>query len=335
MSPVCHPTCSGTGRAALVILLLSGLCSCRYHYDFVREPKNWGEAQRYCREKFADLALPNNREDMNRLIAAAKESRYAGQAWIGLHDKCNWVWSMARNGVPGEQNWKYRKWAKDAPNHTRRQKTLCVSFYGGSWSDQNCNSNLSFVCYDNSTELGLPAISAGRYFFINQNETWSRAENYCRTHHTGLTSVRNKSDNTLLHHVIPQGQTAWIGLTRNTWTQCLSHKLNFTYWLEGRPLIKTGRCAASLFDSTNKGRWKENGCATRLHFVCQSKKKTLFSIKLTTLKSTIDLNNPNVMEAIVNQMKTNITDEEVKKNVIFTWIKNPGKNIFHKKEDGP
>ncbi|XP_071315937.1 macrophage mannose receptor 1-like isoform X2 [Trachinotus anak] len=326
MSPACSPLCSGIGRAILSTLLLSGLCSCLHHYYFIDQPMTWGEARGYCRKKYTDLATVDNMEDMERLIAAAG-SGYEGTVWIGLHDKFSWRWSMFENGIPGENNWGFRRWKKGEPN-TSRIKQLCVAVQEGVWDDYLCTQALSFVCYNNTNNL--PATSSEEYFFINESKTWYSAQAYCRQNYTDLPSVRNLTENGLIQDVVQSGQAAWIGLRRNTWQWWLHGTSSFRYWADGHPLGRTGNCATSVINATHLGKWVENHCTERFHFMCQNNKKQLFHIKLRALTSTANLNDPSVMEAILNQIDAKMKEKGIVRDVRISWIKKPDKDIFHK-----
>ncbi|KAL6118399.1 uncharacterized protein ACO6RY_03206 [Pungitius sinensis] len=58
-------------QSSLFVLILMGECSFGlgrlYEYHFVEQEKTWEEAQKYCREKYTDLATAYDMEDAERL----------------------------------------------------------------------------------------------------------------------------------------------------------------------------------------------------------------------------------------------------------------------------
>ncbi|XP_046899892.1 putative C-type lectin domain family 20 member A isoform X2 [Hypomesus transpacificus] len=98
-------------------LRLCTLSSCLpRQYHLVNEPKTWTEAQRYCREKYTDLATIDNMEDMNRVYGAS--SGYTGKFWIGLYGDINtWSWSQGRSPFYREGETVFTNWADGQPNN--------------------------------------------------------------------------------------------------------------------------------------------------------------------------------------------------------------------------
>ena len=118
--------------------------SCTRQYHFVSKNKTWTEAQRYCREKYTDLASIDNMEEMNRLFKSIRRTYY-GKAWIGLYDDLNsWKWSLENATLGG-----FKSWYVQQPVNSGGQ-SLCVymSYYQGTWSEIFCYYTLPFVCYD-------------------------------------------------------------------------------------------------------------------------------------------------------------------------------------------
>lgn len=138
----------------------------------------------------------------------------------------------------------------------------------------------------------------------------------------------------MIQEVIPGDQNATIGLHRDVWIWW-SDGIGTTFenWADGHPRSCTESCAASVFNATHLGKWVENQCATTvsyfhllcgtflnmdtfssiflLNYICISSpdKKHLFHVKLTALKSTIDLNGPAVTVAILNLVTVIITPD--------------------------
>uniref|UniRef100_A0A3P9NMC1 C-type lectin domain-containing protein n=1 Tax=Poecilia reticulata TaxID=8081 RepID=A0A3P9NMC1_POERE len=95
-----------------------------YEFHYIKEEKNWTEAQQYCRENHTDLATATNMKDMKRLISISL--RDINEAWIGLYDQTNaeraWHWSL-----PGvEFNKSETNWEKDEPNNKGTGGQNCV-----------------------------------------------------------------------------------------------------------------------------------------------------------------------------------------------------------------
>uniref|UniRef100_A0AAZ3QB84 C-type lectin domain-containing protein n=1 Tax=Oncorhynchus tshawytscha TaxID=74940 RepID=A0AAZ3QB84_ONCTS len=125
--------------------LLCTLSSCLTHeYHYVSNPKTWTEAQRYCREKYTDLATIENMEDMNRLINTV-DIGYNGSVWIGLEkgDIMVWQWSLANRDYYGEEGTGFRN-----------NEHCVVMTEGGEWQDEDCNEKPPFICY---TSIGEKA----------------------------------------------------------------------------------------------------------------------------------------------------------------------------------
>uniref|UniRef100_A0A673B6U5 C-type lectin domain-containing protein n=1 Tax=Sphaeramia orbicularis TaxID=375764 RepID=A0A673B6U5_9TELE len=111
-----------------------GLIACskipvrQYHY--VNMSMSWSDAQRYCREKYTDLATFENMEDIERLNRPGLLTTWA---WIGLRDDPkawtgtmgndgnSWRWS-ANHQITGFHNWK-----SGEPNYASKLETFALT----------------------------------------------------------------------------------------------------------------------------------------------------------------------------------------------------------------
>ncbi|KAJ4945296.1 hypothetical protein JOQ06_013823 [Pogonophryne albipinna] len=140
---------------SLFVLILMGQCSfftCHlYEYHFIREEKSWDEAQRYCREKYTDLATVSDMRDVGRLTNPPQTT----DAWIGLRsinerDIKEWHWSL-----PGEKYYPTEcdpgcepEWGPNQPSNGGVNPENCVVITRSKWNDAHCSQSFKFICYN-------------------------------------------------------------------------------------------------------------------------------------------------------------------------------------------
>ncbi|XP_056604160.1 C-type mannose receptor 2-like [Triplophysa dalaica] len=246
-------------------LLVIALCSLsegiqrRYHY--INMEKTWTEAQRYCRENYTDLATVNNINDMNELKKTVNNNQ---KVWIGLKRTgvYKWKWSL---GDPV----KYLNWETEPSNVTNN----CTIMRNGKWLQQDCNVKSQFICYNDNSKS---------YIIITSDKTWSEAQSFCRQYHTDLTSVRNQTDNQLIHNIINDPHTSvWIGLFRDSWEWSDNTDSAFRYWRAHEPNNAGGSedCADSIM--TDNGEWFDTSCNLLMNFVCHEDELILIQKNLS------------------------------------------------------
>ncbi|KAG7320829.1 hypothetical protein KOW79_015244 [Hemibagrus wyckioides] len=155
-----------------------------YQYHFINENKTWTEAQRYCRDKYTDLATVNNMEDVKSLLNTVY-GIYSGSAWIGLYDDLkSWKWSLddASFYSTGEKD--FRSWYINKPRNWNGNN-LCAYFsgYSISWTEASCSLTLPFICFDGRVN------ASESYVLITQYMNWTEAQSYCREHYTDLMKI--------------------------------------------------------------------------------------------------------------------------------------------------
>ncbi|XP_058271529.1 macrophage mannose receptor 1-like [Hemibagrus wyckioides] len=241
-----------------------------YQHHFINENKTWTEAQRYCRDKYTDLATVNNMEDVKSLLNTVY-GIYSGSAWIGLYDDLkSWTWSLDdasfyKNGERDFRNWylhKPRNW---------NGKSLCVYFsgYSANWWEESCSLKFPFICFDGRVN------ASESYVLIKQYMNWTEAQSYCREHYTDLASVRNETENHKIRLLSYQYNyhyyyySIWIGLYRTrSWSD--QSNSSFSNWKPGQPdnYAQNESCTAVSF--IDSGKWTDENCCKGFPFLCYS-----------------------------------------------------------------
>ncbi|XP_049338834.1 macrophage mannose receptor 1-like isoform X12 [Astyanax mexicanus] len=208
-------------RSALhCLLLFSALWTLSFcgtlQFYLVNERKNWTEAQKYCREKYTDLATIENQEEMDAVKSAVNGS--SDYVWIGLRlnpkvNPISWIWSDG-------SNFSYSNWVHGQPNnHVGDNCVQLRTEYGYGWDDVFCYSPFQFICYKEQVSALV---------LIKEKKTWWEALRYCRENHVDLVSVHTEGIQRWVETVARNASTdnVWVGL-RHTCAQ------GFWFWVSG------------------------------------------------------------------------------------------------------
>ncbi|XP_035999324.1 C-type mannose receptor 2-like [Fundulus heteroclitus] len=296
-------------------------------YRFVNEMKTWTEAQSFCREKYSDLAAIQGMDDVTMLNEQVDQSKMGDNhvAWIGLYDDMNsWMWSMSDSDFY-QHDENFTNWKTEEPNNYAGIES-CVEMYdNGRWNDKPCAEQKNSICFDvTGTNVTFVHIS------IKMN--WTDSQRYCREVHTDLASVRNIAENQKVNELMSPGEKVWIGLFRNTWTWSDGTSSAFRYWSSGEPNGNSDNCAAA--DMKNHGKWEDWNCEVKTTFICSADPVHTKQVKLKVVgSSSVDLNNPDVLEDLLKEMKQKLKDQGVDEDIRLSWKKQEDGKIFHKDEE--
>uniref|UniRef100_A0A3P9KSA6 C-type lectin domain-containing protein n=1 Tax=Oryzias latipes TaxID=8090 RepID=A0A3P9KSA6_ORYLA len=145
-------------KSWLSVCCISGSQIPLRQYHYVNISVNWSEAQRYCMEKYTDLATFDSLDDLNRLKANFSYS----WAWIGLHDDPA-AWKTSMGNKSNSWRWSatgqtsttgYQSWDRANPDYLDAKET-CVTIIGvGLWNDLTCNASHTFLCFNGKKTFG-------------------------------------------------------------------------------------------------------------------------------------------------------------------------------------
>ncbi|XP_036411940.1 macrophage mannose receptor 1-like [Colossoma macropomum] len=105
-------------------------------YILVETPKNWYDAQSYCRTSYTDLASIRSPREQKQVTDLVNKGV---SVWVGLFSD-TWQWS---------DQWSllFRNWASGQPSSGTGNCSAVVMGDSGKWIADNCNAQRPFICY--------------------------------------------------------------------------------------------------------------------------------------------------------------------------------------------
>ncbi|XP_049328991.1 C-type mannose receptor 2-like [Astyanax mexicanus] len=129
-----------------------------------------------------------------------------------------------------------------------------------------------------SAVCGVSPYVPHRYHFVNENKTWTEAQNYCRQTYTDLATINNMDEMKKLNETLKGkgGDFVWIGLNRGDtgkwrWSQPDGNFYTVgdkdQNWRRGEPNNLGGNefCAAM---NEQDGKWFDENCESKHTFIC-------------------------------------------------------------------
>ncbi|KAJ8377952.1 hypothetical protein AAFF_G00250150 [Aldrovandia affinis] len=248
-----------------LIFFIPGLCSLisgfSPQYHFVSNRKNWTEAQKYCREKFSDLASIYNREEIVSLTEAV-HTDFAGKAWIGLERGVmfKWHWSLADRYFYRDRELEFQNWKEGEPKNDGGEERCAAMNPSGKWFNDNCNSKRPFICLKGKSN------DKKGFVLLKQKKTWRQAQIFCRKNHRDLSWVAKKAENASTAHV-------WLGLRFTCmfkfWFWIKSEPGCYQNWAQGHEPSGLGECGhTGAIQSGGEHQWVSLPETEKLNFIC-------------------------------------------------------------------
>uniref|UniRef100_A0A8R1DRF8 C-type lectin domain-containing protein n=1 Tax=Caenorhabditis japonica TaxID=281687 RepID=A0A8R1DRF8_CAEJA len=111
------------------------------------------------------------------------------------------------------------------------------------------------------------------YFLIKREESWYTASEKCLGYGAHLTSVHSRLENGLVTSLIPENQTAWIGVNdiqkENVFRNADSSDVDFFKWGQKQPNNEEHN--ENCVEVDHAGRWNDKLCIVTRPFVCKKR----------------------------------------------------------------
>ncbi|TNN35955.1 Macrophage mannose receptor 1 [Liparis tanakae] len=283
------------------------------------------EAQLHCRENYMDLATIRDLEDLDTLKTL--KSTIQSRAWIGLyHYADSWRWSLSNTSLYITGPTEFSRWNTGEPNNYNNAQHCSAMHSAGFWSDTYCAHPFNSVCYD--------VRGPDTFVFITTRMPWTEAQSYCREHHTDLATVTDMEENEMVQNLVPSGGFAWIGLFRDPWKWSDGSDFPFRNWNHSQPEGSFGKCVAADFSAD--GLWETLDCNVKSAFICYndlvSVSKRVVKVRAEKSSSSLDLNDPAVMEDLLKKLIQKLEDQGLNDGIKLSWKKQSDGKVFHKEE---
>ncbi|XP_029361837.1 mannose-binding protein C-like isoform X2 [Echeneis naucrates] len=272
-------------------------------------------------------------QDVNILTAMVNRTQLqtsgsGSLAWIGLHrGVATWKWSLLNLTFYKKGEAEFRNWRTGEPNNCGGSEDCGMMLSDGMWNDESCAVLQLPICINVNSSNEI-------FILMNKLMNWNEAQKYCRERYTDLVSVRNSEENQKVKDLIPDRRGAWIGLFKDDWKWLDGSNSTFRNWEKTQPNNNFGSENCAVMSFGQHGKWHDWPCTEEKAFICYDSvvsKKVFIRVKLIESQASLDLNQANVTEDILNQLKQKLKDKGVDEDTFqLSWRKQSDGKIFHK-----
>uniref|UniRef100_A0A663E6M4 Macrophage mannose receptor 1-like n=1 Tax=Aquila chrysaetos chrysaetos TaxID=223781 RepID=A0A663E6M4_AQUCH len=241
-------------------------------YAVINYKMVWEEAEKNCRDQFAELASVLDPYAESYLWL--QMLKHGEPVWIGLNSNTtrgHYVWSDRRRS-------RYHNWASGEPN----KNTACVYLdLDGFWKTASCNETFFSLCKQ-SDELipSEPPQLPGKCPEPKRGRSWIPFRGHCYYVHTSseesasLVSIEDSAEmNFLLLYLSPLAsdfRKFWIGLFKNIdgeWLWTDRSVVEFVNWEKGEPTVIFDEHCVDM--DVSSGTWRNYYCSVDQNFICK------------------------------------------------------------------
>uniref|UniRef100_A0A8C3J8B3 Lymphocyte antigen 75 n=1 Tax=Calidris pygmaea TaxID=425635 RepID=A0A8C3J8B3_9CHAR len=258
---------------------------------------SWKEAYISCQRQGGDLLSIQNASELSYIQA---KDDIPEIFWIGLNQldvSGGWQWS-------DHKPLNFLNWHPDMQSLSPLDGTSCVvmNAASGQWQSYHCGTPLPYVCKKSLQEVSsLPEIwshldtrcdsgwlphNGFCYRLMDNQASWSVAEESCKANKSNLISIHSLADVELvvtkLHN--DAEEEMWMGLrnedvpTLFKWSD--GSAVVFTYWDQNEPKVPFNSTPNCVSYSGELGQWRVKSCEEKLKYVCKKKGVILNETKL-------------------------------------------------------
>ncbi|XP_071041008.1 macrophage mannose receptor 1 [Parasteatoda tepidariorum] len=260
---------------------------------------SWHRAKRYCEDIGYKLLSIHSDSEIGFLLRMLYDNKdtSGNRVWIGLNSLSRGIFRWS-DGSPID----FTYWNENEPNNYQNQEKCCNMYVGnGLWNDENCNTEMNFICKQNKDAPDVddklttidPLIGNCKKGWLPYHDrcyllrgsvakdrlNWTDASEYCTKLGGYITSIRNSKEQAYLAFLMQNAKSdTWIGfhdtIESGKYYWMDNSDISYTNWDSGEPSFFGIQedCVKMKYNSATSGVWEDDVCSKKLPFICQMEK---------------------------------------------------------------